>query len=119
MDVRSASLRAEAEAMLSGRPNRKAPPPPAAGGKAGGKDGGDGGSSSWVYKYLLYEPLAVSVSASGVHSCTLAGTAAAEAHAEGALYAATFECVGSQATPRQKGSAPGSAGQDRPRPRQI
>ena len=93
--VRAKALRAEAESMLSCRPNRN--------GKSGeGKSGGGaaaGLGQEWVYRYLLFEPLTVSTSASGAHSCVLAGSAAPLAAAEGALYTATFgEVSGSTTT---------------------
>ena len=89
--VRSAALRAEAEAMLSGMPDRARKP------TAPGSDTDDKASSdtnvAWVYRYLLYEPLLVSTGTAGnnyAHTRRLAGSAAAEAVNEDAIYEATF-----------------------------
>lgn len=97
--VRSAALRAEAEAMLSGIPNRRSPSKASSTASAGTTSpGATPRGATWMYKYLLYEPLTVSIGADGAHECRLAGTAASEALASGDLYSATLDSEGASAT---------------------
>ena len=95
--VRSSALRGEAEAMLAVLPHRQTKRTP-----AGDAAGGEG---SWVYRYLLYEPVGV-VGAGGADGDTfeLLGTAREEAAKAGALWSIAMRLA--SPTSRQ-GSAAG------------
>ena len=101
--VRAAALRQEAEAMLSGLPNREAK-----GGGGGGAGGGSGagggtGGKNWIYSYVLYETLTLkdeggggsAGGAGGKHIRRLAGNAASEAAESNALWTMTLGIQGS------------------------